>query len=129
MSVLDLWDAGQRWLRPSCQQSRKWEVQSVFRAGLFARPIYRKEETERFRPTSTRKPKQNAKHRAESTKNHCVHETNLRMERGRPRHFWENHSLPYEDRDIMTNARQDSEVPARSATIKPTQALWQNFSR
>src|SRR5215469_12931374 len=63
------------------------EVQGVFRAGLFARPIYRKEETERFRPTSTRKPKQNAKHRAESTKNHCVLETNLRMERGRPRHF------------------------------------------
>ena len=26
-----------------------------------ASPIYRKEETERFRPTSTRKPKQNAK--------------------------------------------------------------------
>ena len=64
-----------------------WEVQGVFRAGLFARPIYRKEETDRFRPTSTRKPKQNAKHRAESTKNHCVLETNLRMERGRPRHF------------------------------------------
>ena len=32
----------------------------VFRARPFARPIYRKEETEGFRPTSTRKPKQNA---------------------------------------------------------------------
>ena len=35
-----------------------WEAPGVFRAGSFARPIYRKEETERFRPTSTRKPKQ-----------------------------------------------------------------------
>jgi len=33
-----------------------------FRAGSFARPIYRKEATARLRPTSTRKPKQNAKH-------------------------------------------------------------------
>jgi hypothetical protein len=32
-------------------------------------------------------------------------------------------------RIIMSNAWQDPEVPARSATIKPTQALWQNFSR
>ncbi len=32
-------------------------------------------------------------------------------------------------RIIMTNAWQDPEVPARSATIKPTQALWQNSSR
>jgi hypothetical protein len=44
---------------------------AYLRAGSFARPIYRKEETERFRPTSTRKPKQNAKHRDENTKNHC----------------------------------------------------------
>jgi hypothetical protein len=64
-----------------------WEASGVFRAGSFARPIYRKEETERFRSTSTRKPKQNAKHRDENTKNHCVLETNLRLERGRPRHF------------------------------------------
>ena len=35
-----------------------WEAPDVFRAGSFARPIYQKEETERFRPTSTRKPKQ-----------------------------------------------------------------------
>ena len=35
-----------------------WEAPGVSRAGSFARPIYRKEETERFRPTSTRKPKQ-----------------------------------------------------------------------
>jgi hypothetical protein len=48
-----------------------WEASGVFRAGSFARPIYRKEETERFRSTSTRKPKQNAKHRDENTKNHC----------------------------------------------------------
>src|SRR5690348_14309880 len=34
-----------------------WEAPGVFRAGSFARPIYRKEETERFRPASTRKPK------------------------------------------------------------------------
>jgi hypothetical protein len=34
------------------------------RLGLqpFVRPIYRREETETFRATSTRKPKQNAKH-------------------------------------------------------------------
>ena len=63
------------------------EAPGVFRASSFARPIYRKEETERFRLTSTRKPKQNAKHRDENTKNHCVLETNLRLERGRPRHF------------------------------------------
>jgi len=48
-----------------------WEAAGVFRAGSFARPIYRKEETERFRSTSTRKPKQNAKDRDENTKNHC----------------------------------------------------------
>ena len=48
-----------------------WEASGVFRAGSFARPIYRKEETERFRSTSTRKPKQNAKHRDENTRNHC----------------------------------------------------------
>jgi hypothetical protein len=30
---------------------------------------------------------------------------------------------------IMSNAWQDPEVPARSATIKPTQAIWQNSSR
>src|SRR5580693_9505266 len=48
-----------------------WEASGVFRAGSFARPIYRKEETERFRSTSTRKPKQNAKDRDENTKNHC----------------------------------------------------------
>jgi hypothetical protein len=29
-----------------------WEAPGVFRAGSFARPNYRKEETERFRPTS-----------------------------------------------------------------------------
>src|SRR5580704_5455826 len=34
-----------------------WEGPGVFRAGSFARPIYRKEETESFRPTSTRRPK------------------------------------------------------------------------
>src|SRR6266481_3986896 len=79
---------------PERFQRLKWnevvwsgEAPAVFRAGSFARPIYRKEETERFRPTSTRKPKQNAKHRDENTKNHCVLETNLRLERGRPRHF------------------------------------------
>ena len=49
-----------------------WEASGVFRAGSFARPIYRKEETERFRSTSTRKPKQNAKHRDENTKNGSV---------------------------------------------------------
>src|SRR6202022_1335208 len=32
-----------------------WEAPGVFRAGSFARPIYRKEETERFRSTSTRR--------------------------------------------------------------------------
>jgi hypothetical protein len=48
-----------------------WEASGVFPAGSFARPIYRKEETERFRSTSNRKPKQNAKHRDENTKNHC----------------------------------------------------------
>jgi hypothetical protein len=61
-----------------------WEEPGVFRPGSFARPFYRKEETERFRPTSTRKTK------------------------------------------TMSN---DPEVPARSAAIKPTQALWQNSSK
>jgi hypothetical protein len=32
-------------------------------------------------------------------------------------------------RIIMSNAWQDPGVPARSATIKPTQAIWQNSSR
>ena len=44
------------------------EAPGVFRASSFARPIYRKEETERLRSTTTRKPKQNAKHRDENTK-------------------------------------------------------------
>jgi glutaredoxin len=44
------------------------EAPGVFRAGSFARPIYWKEETERFRPTSTRKPKQNAKHAMKTPK-------------------------------------------------------------
>ena len=39
-----------------------WEGPGGFRAGSFARPIYRLEATVRLRPTSTRKPKQNAKH-------------------------------------------------------------------
>ena len=74
---------------PPWKWNEVWSVEApgVFRASSFARPIYRKEETERFRLTSTRKPKQNAKHRDENTKNHCVLETNLRLERGRPRHF------------------------------------------
>ena len=38
-----------------------WERRTYSEPGSFARPIYRKEETERFRSTSTRKPKQNAK--------------------------------------------------------------------
>ena len=32
-------------------------------------------------------------------------------------------------RIILSNAWQDPEVPARSATIKPTEAIWQNSSR
>jgi hypothetical protein len=39
-----------------------WEGPGGFRVGSFVRPIYRREETERFRATSTKKPKQNAKH-------------------------------------------------------------------
>jgi hypothetical protein len=39
-----------------------WEGPGGFRAGSFARPIYQREETERFRATSTKKPKQKPKH-------------------------------------------------------------------
>jgi hypothetical protein len=39
-----------------------WEGPGGFRAGSFAGPIYRKEETERFRPSGTRKTKRNTKH-------------------------------------------------------------------
>jgi len=129
------------------------------------------------------------------TKNHCLLETKLRLEQGRPRHFWKiticptkiaisstirSTTLRYSKRAgrafrlvsrstgtcladvngneveayllesrraaltsavadapanwastriIMSNAWQDPEVPARSATIKPTQAIWQNSSR
>jgi hypothetical protein len=48
-----------------------WEAPGVSRAGSFARPIYRKEETERFRPTSTRNQNKTQKHRGENAKNHC----------------------------------------------------------
>ena len=40
-----------------------WEGPSGFRAGSFTRPIYRQKETESFRPASTRKHGQHAKHR------------------------------------------------------------------
>src|ERR1700736_4992296 len=40
--------------------------------------FYQKEEAERFRPDLNQKTK---------TKNHCVLETKLRLEQGRPRHF------------------------------------------
>ena len=44
-----------------------WEGPSGFRAGSFARPIYRREEIVRFRASSTKKTKQNTKHRCENT--------------------------------------------------------------
>ena len=77
------------------------EAPGVFRAGSFARPIYRKEETERFRPTSTRKPKQNAKHRDENTKNHCGLETNPAA--GARRSSDRENQFRLEDRDIINN--------------------------
>ena len=40
-----------------------WKGPGGFRAGSFVRPIYRREETARFRTTSTKEPKQNAKYR------------------------------------------------------------------
>jgi hypothetical protein len=40
-----------------------WEGPGGFRVGSFVRPIYRREETARFQVTSTKKPKQNTKHR------------------------------------------------------------------
>lgn len=40
-----------------------WEGPSGFRAGSFVRPIYRKEETERIRPTAIGKSKRNTKYR------------------------------------------------------------------
>ena len=46
-----------------------WEGPGIFRAGSFARPIYRKEETERFRATSTKKPKQKRKTSMKPPKN------------------------------------------------------------
>jgi hypothetical protein len=90
------------------------EAPAVFRAGSFARPIYRKEETERFRPASTRKPKQNAKHRDENTKNHCVLETNLRLERGRPRHFGKITICPTKIAIIINNPLNYTEILEKS---------------
>src|SRR6266481_2236744 len=95
------------------------EAPAVFRAGSFARPIYRKEETERFRPASTRKPKQNAKHRVENTKNHCVLETNLRLERGRPRHFGKITICPTKIAIIINNPLNYTEILEKS---------WQSLS-
>src|SRR5208283_276698 len=40
-----------------------WEGPGGFQVDAFVRPIYRREETARFRTTPTRKPKQNTKHR------------------------------------------------------------------
>ena len=79
------------------------EGPGIFQAGSFARPIYRKEETERVE--------------ANLLKAAVVHLTAAVGD------------APANRAIIMTNAWQDPEVPARSATIKPTQALWQNFSR
>ena len=69
------------------------EAPGVFRASSFARPIYRKEETERFRLTSTRKPKQKI--------TAYLNQTAAGARASAP--FLENHNLPYEDRDIINN--------------------------
>jgi hypothetical protein len=54
---------------------------------------------------------------------------NQRSERANQKHPRDAPANWLATRIIMSNAWQDPEVPARSATIKPTQALWQNFSR
>ncbi len=126
-----------------------WEAPDVFRAGSFARPIYQKEETERFRPTSTRKPKQKitaylkpncgwskgvrailGNHNLPSISS-TIRSTTLRYSKraGRAFRLVSRSTGGLATRIIMSNAWQDPEVPARSATIKPTQAIWQNSSR
>jgi hypothetical protein len=83
-----------------------WEGPGVFRAGSFARPIYRKKETERVEVCLL--------------KTGVVHLTAA---------LTDTPAIGLATRIIMRNAWQDPEVPARSATIKPAQALWQNSSR
>src|SRR5260370_25610681 len=55
-----------------------WEAPDVFRAGSFARPIL-PEGRDRKIPTDL--------NQKTKTKNHCLLETKLRLEQGRPRHF------------------------------------------
>ena len=81
-----------------------WEAPDVFRAGSFARPIYQKEETERFRPTSTRKPKQKI--------TAYLNQTAAGARASAP--FLENHNLPYEDRDIINNPFNYAEILEKS---------------
>src|SRR4029077_2734099 len=70
--------------------------------------------SERFRPASTRKPKQNAKQRDENTKNHCVLETNLRLERGRTRHFGKITICPTKIAIIISNPLNYTEMLEKS---------------
>jgi hypothetical protein len=46
-----------------------WEGPGLFRAGSFARPVYRKEETERFRATLNQKSKAKRKTSMKPPKN------------------------------------------------------------
>jgi hypothetical protein len=116
-----------------------WEGPGVFRAGSFGRPIYRKEESQRFRPTSPTcgwskgvpaiLEKYNLPY---DTINNPFNYTEMLEKSGQSLSPWISPSpLPMRrptglaTRIIMSNAWRDPEVPARSATIKLTQALWQ----
>ena len=67
------------------------EGPSGFRAGSFARPIYRREEIVRFRATSAKKTKQN-------------HKTSMRK-----------YTLAYEDRDVINNPSIYAEMVQKRA--------------
>src|SRR5271165_1691290 len=80
-----------------------WEAPDVFRADSFARPIYQKEETERFRPTSARKPKQQIT---------AYLEPNCGWSKGVRAILGKSH---YEDRDIINNPFNYTEILEKSA--------------
>jgi len=81
-----------------CFELQPWEGPGGFRAGSFARPIYRLEATARLRPTSTRKQKTSM-----TTPTITAYlKTSCGWSQG-VRSIMRKYDLPYEDRDIINN--------------------------
>ena len=80
-----------------------WEAPGVFRAGSFTRPIYRKRPKDSDRPQPENQNK---------TLNIAMKTPKITARASVP--FWENHNLPYEDRDIINNLFNYTEMLEKS---------------